>query len=254
MGDLSRKLQWKAFDQKRWRFEAWAIRRVRQGLAELIRPVLRSDTPREALGAVDLLQATAMEQAYKDIYGRVGGQFGSETERTLKSQAGQLETKSKSTAQWDEFMRNWIALNGVERMTSVTETTIRRLKVALQDAVDKGEGIQDVARRIVTTGSGIADLNRARVIARTEIISASNVGSLQGALETGLPFVKEWLATQDDRTRDAHISADGQRTEQHGQFIVGGEPLEYPGSLNGSPENVINCRCTTIYDTRNLTP
>jgi uncharacterized protein with gpF-like domain len=149
-------------------------------------------------------------------------------------------------------MRNWIAFNGVERMTSVTETTIRRLKVALQDAVDKGEGIQDVARRIVTTGSGIADLNRARVIARTEIISASNVGSLQGALETGLAFQKEWLATADDRTRDAHIEADGQLVDKYDSFIVEGEPMLYPGDIFASPELTINCRCTVLYITRDF--
>jgi hypothetical protein len=27
-------------------------------------------------------------------------------------------------------------------------------------------------------------------------------------------------------------------------FSVGGEDLEYPGDPNGSPENVIQCRCT----------
>lgn len=252
MTNASRKLRWKAFDQKRWRFEAWAVRRVRAGLLELIRPVIRAGTPREALGALEVMQSDSMERAYMDIYGRVGGQFGYEQERELKSKAGVLETKSKDMNQWDEFMRSWIALNGVERMVDVTETTIRRLRVALQDAIERGESIEDVARRITTTGSGIADLNRARVIARTEIISASNVGSLQGALETGLPFVKEWLATQDDRTRDTHFVADGQRVEQHGQFVVDGEALLYPGDLNGSPANVIQCRCTTIYDTRDL--
>lgn len=253
MTNANRKLRWKAFDQKRWRFEAWAIRRVRRGLSELIRPVLRSDTPREALGALEALQSDSLKRTYMDIYGRVGGQFGYEQERELKSKAGALETKSKDLNQWDEFMRNWIALNGVERMTDVTQTTIRRLRVALQEAVEKGESIQDVARRIVTSGSGIADLNRARVIARTEIISASNAGSLEGALDTGLPFVKEWLATYEPgRTRDAHLDADGDRVEQHGKFYVGGDYLDYPGALNGSPENVINCRCTTIYDTRDL--
>ena len=32
-----------------------------------------------------------------------------------------------------------------------------------------------------------------------------------------------------------------------GMFEVGGEELEYPGDPNGSPENVIQCRCQALY-------
>jgi hypothetical protein len=35
--------------------------------------------------------------------------------------------------------------------------------------------------------------------------------------------------------------------ELNGYFIVMGEELSYPGDINGSAENVINCRCTVTY-------
>jgi len=57
---------------------------------------------------------------------------------------------------------------------------------------------------------------------------------------------KEWLATQDDKVRDAHAAADGQKVPIDESFDVGGEQLEYPGDVAGSPENVINCRCTWL--------
>jgi uncharacterized protein with gpF-like domain len=247
--DSKRFMQWKAFDQRRWAYESYAIRRVRKALAEMIRPVTRSASLREAQGAVDAMSSDPMLRAFQDIYGRVGSDFAFQSFRELKGESHQIETKLESQNEWLRFMAEWIALKGAKRIDDIKEVTQRRLQVAIQDAIQAGEGIQQVARRIVTTGSGIADLNRARVIARTEIISASNAGSLEGAYATGVEFQKEWLATQDDRTRDAHLVADGQRTSKDGDFLVDGEPLEYPGALNGSPANVISCRCTLLYIT-----
>ena len=88
------------------------------------------------------------------------------------------------------------------------------------------------------------------MIARTEIISASNKGSLDGAKDTGIPLKKEWLATMDNRTRDAHLIADGQKVLLDELFQVDGDALSYPGDFtNGaSAGNVINCRCTQIYE------
>jgi uncharacterized protein with gpF-like domain len=55
---------------------------------------------------------------------------------------------------------------------------------------------------------------------------------------------RRWMAALDDRTRDAHGSADGQIVKVDKPFNVGGEELMYPGDPAGSAENVINCRCT----------
>jgi uncharacterized protein with gpF-like domain len=250
--DPKRFMQWKAFDQRRWAYESYAIRRVRKALAEMIRPVTRSASLREAQGAVDAMSSVPMLRAFQDIYGRVGSDFAFQSFRELKGESNHIETKLDSKNEWLRFMAEWIALNGVDRIDGITLTTQRRLQVAIQDAIQAGEGIQQVARRIVTTGSGIADLNRARVIARTEIISASNVGSLQGAYATGVEFQKEWLATFDDRTRDTHIEADGQLVSKNDVFYVGGEPMIYPGDINASPAETINCRCTLLYITRDF--
>ena len=83
------------------------------------------------------------------------------------------------------------------------------------------------------------------MIARTETIRASNAGSTQVYKDWGVQK-HEWLSTMDDRTRDDHAEANGLVVEIGKPFMVGGEELEFPGDPNGSPGNVINCRCTTI--------
>ena len=57
-------------------------------------------------------------------------------------------------------------------------------------------------------------------------------------------MVKEWVSVDDNRTREAHHHADGQVVPLDEPFIVDGEELMYPGDINGSASNVINCRCT----------
>ena len=236
-------------DAKRWQFERWAVVEFRKALRATVKPVINAPSVYDALQIVDNLETDAIAKAYANVYGRVGAYFALYTQRTIKSRGGVFETKSTETV-FDRLIRAWIAVYGAERVRDVTITTIRRLKVALQDAFNNGDGIEVVARNIVRSGSGIADVKRARVIARTEIISASNKGSLEGARDTGIPLRKEWLATMDDRTRDAHLSADGQKVLLDELFVVDGEDMQFPGDFqNGaSAGNVINCRCTQVYE------
>jgi len=86
---------------------------------------------------------------------------------------------------------------------------------------------------------------RTESISRTETIRSSNAGTNQLFNEWGVKR-KEWLSTNDDRTRPEHIAANGQVVGINEKFNVGGEELEFPGDPNGSPENTIQCRCTTL--------
>jgi len=88
-------------------------------------------------------------------------------------------------------------------------------------------------------------------IARTETIGALNGGSHAGAMawtrETGERQWKEWLATEDERTRHSHVVADGQVVELDENFEVGRAGLRFPGDPAGPPGEVINCRCRPLY-------
>jgi hypothetical protein len=93
--------------------------------------------------------------------------------------------------------------------------------------------------------------NRAAVIARTESIGALNGGRADGqtqiAAQLGGTWEKMWVATFDTRTRDTHRLAEGQRVPVNGGlFAVGEARLAYPGDPGGPPEEVIQCRCTTV--------
>ena len=69
------------------------------------------------------------------------------------------------------------------------------------------------------------------LIARTEATAASNEGTIQGYKQSGVK-AKEWIATMDERTRDAHAELNGEIVPIGKEFPNG---LQYPSEPN--------CRC-----------
>jgi hypothetical protein len=86
---------------------------------------------------------------------------------------------------------------------------------------------------------------RATRIARTEATSAWNSGSLAALADEGVTH-KEWLATEDERTRESHRTADGQVVAMTKPFKVGQSLLMMPGDPAAPPWETVNCRCTVI--------
>lgn len=87
----------------------------------------------------------------------------------------------------------------------------------------------------------------ASVISRNGDVDPS---SINDGIVVGSPNVKkEWAAILDEKTRFSHASADGQVQGLNEPYIVNGEYLMYPGdtSMGASLENIINCRCSSLY-------
>ncbi len=132
------------------------------------------------------------------------------------------------------------------RIQQVTETTRRQIVRAVDDGYRQGAPLPEVASSIRSLIPAIARY-RADAIARTETHGAANYGSNEAAKETGLPLRREWLAAEDERTRESHAEADGQIVGMEDAFKVGNSLLMYPGDPSAPPEEVVNCRCTLGY-------
>lgn len=133
-----------------------------------------------------------------------------------------------------------------QRITSISATTREHIITATQRGFDDGLGVDVIAKQIRAAVPEISR-TRAALISRTETHSAANAGGNGAAKETGLTIVKEWVAANDERTREAHADADGQQVPIDDAFTVGGESLMYPGDPDGSAENIINCRCAVSH-------
>ncbi len=118
------------------------------------------------------------------------------------------------------------------------------VKAVAQGYAD-GLSVDDTAKLIQADIADAADW-QAKMLARTDLNSLSNGGSVGAAKQAGLTY-KTWLTAGDERVREAHMEANNQTVPVDQPFTVGGENLEYPGDPEGSDEEVINCRCTVIY-------
>jgi HK97 family phage portal protein len=123
----------------------------------------------------------------------------------------------------------------------VNETTWQQLKDSLREGLKNGESIPDLAKRVEEV-MGARIRSSGEVIARTEVIGASNGGTLEAWKQSEVVATKTWLAALDNRTRDSHIEAHGQTVALDENFEVGSGRGPAPGQI-GLPEEDIQCRC-----------
>lgn len=203
-------------------------------------------------GAVPSYVRGAYENALGDIFirhlTRIVPHFGKLATRELKSRHRIMERKR--TDAFFVSMMEWARTRALNNASTVADTDTAIIRKHIQDGLEAGDGNDKIARRIRDTGS--LTPYRAATIARTETSVAASYGAnaeaRQTAEENGLVLVKEWVATNDDRTRESHIAADGQTVGIDESFDVDGELLDRPSDPAGSAENVVNCRCVAIYE------
>lgn len=149
---------------------------------------------------------------------------------------------------YEPLVVDWIRKNGAKKVTQITRTTREQLQNILKRGQDDGAGTAVIAKMIRDDFGDIISRSRSEMIARTEMHSAANAAQYIAADSLGVPNMKrEWIAADDERTRDSHAEANGQVVGMDEPFEVGGESLMQPGDPGGSPEEIINCRCTTGF-------
>ena len=140
-------------------------------------------------------------------------------------------------------------IRAIERQTQrfaveVNNTTWDTLRAELSEGINAGDGSDQLAERVDRV-MGDRIRSSKETIARTEANTASNQGTLESWRQSGVVEQKEWLAALDDRTRETHIDAHGQRVGIDEDFQVGACSGPSPGQT-GCGEEDINCRCTLL--------
>lgn len=87
---------------------------------------------------------------------------------------------------------------------------------------------------------------RAIMIAENESESVMNYDDYERAVEEGYTR-KKWITMKDTRVRKTHKEVDDKVIPIKDYFIVGKSLMLYPHWIDGSPEEVIGCRCTIKY-------
>jgi len=126
----------------------------------------------------------------------------------------------------------------------------KQLNSSVLQGILQGESIPQLSKRIMP----IVDNNKNAAVrnARTMVTGAENRGKsdrFKDLQDRGAVIKKVWIATPDSRTRDFHLSLDGQEKELDEPFIDGnGNEVMFPGDPDAAAETVYNCRCSMISD------
>jgi len=130
-------------------------------------------------------------------------------------------------------------------------TIVQRLQDQLTQAIVLGESVPKINRRVRDVAT--MTYKQAQRIARTEVMRVANEGRMLGYEQAqddyNIPMKKQWISTLDDRTRRIppdkadHVEMHMEQAELKEAFSNG---LMQPGDSSGPPQEVINCRCTTV--------
>lgn len=123
----------------------------------------------------------------------------------------------------------------------------KKVNSEVMQGILQGESIPDISKRL----RNVTEMDLASSIrnARTSTTGAQNRGrmdSFKAAEEKGVKLKKVWMATDDSRTREAHLELDGQERDLDEPFENSLGEIMYPGDPNADPANVYNCRCTLV--------
>ena len=133
------------------------------------------------------------------------------------------------------LVRKWIKKRCGDLIKDISDTTLDKLKLTLAEGIDAGESIPKLASRISAVYDE-AKGYRAERIARTETITASNRGALEGYKQSGVVEKKQWYTALDERTCAECMALH--------QEIVGLDE-NFSGGVS-APALHPNCRCTIL--------
>lgn len=203
---------------------------------------------------IDNIPLQPVADVIKNLYVNVGRLWAMKSYKNVQSQATSKSFQTKAVA----FGFNEDFINAIlqyfeikllnDAVLPITRTTKEWILKVLSKGIQQGLGIDAIVVDMLK--SDITKV-RAELIARTEVMKASNYGADLGAEKTGLLLDDVWISIRDHRTRKDHITADGQ-VVRHGQpFIIGIEKYQMlrPGdseSVDGRKvpaKEICNCRC-----------
>jgi|GEM_PF-460886 len=162
---------------------------------------------------------------------------------------GELNLATQSAI---EFLR----VHATELMTTINHTTREKLKVTLVEGVEKGESIPELQKRVKDVFIE-ATTTRTEMIARSEVLRASNFGAEEAYNQSGVVSGKEWLTAVDDRVCPGCEAMDGKIVDvsedyfkKGDVFTVISEGKKYSYNIDlfdlAYPPLHVSCRCTLI--------
>ena len=196
--------------------------------------------------------AKGVKDAYRKVWENVFVDLAGRTFNAIEPQVKGFG--GEDVDKWVKDVAKFLKSVGGGNITEINKETKKWVKRTVSrivaEGAEAGIGVPEVARKLRKEWKELSKF-RAERIARTEIVGASNAGSIAGAQDIAasadVAIRKVWVTFIDGQTRDAHVAANNQERAMDASFNVDGEALEFPGDPNGRAANIVNCRCSTVF-------
>lgn len=175
------------------------------------------------------------------------------------AQSTKIDDAEYFTNRFLEKMRSYALVEAGKNVVSITGTSETFIRGAIESAMvtgtEQGLGIPEIGRLIrrnLSEQLGEIGVSRAKTIAQTEMIISSNVAAQDGINSTGFDYRKFWSNSGLKGVRGSHIFAqdnypNGIAKEE--SFDMGnGNVMRFVGDPQGEAAELVNCRCTTLYE------
>ncbi len=122
---------------------------------------------------------------------------------------------------------------------------MKKINAETLQGILQGESMDKIAKRL----RNVQEMNKTQAIrsARTIVTGAENKGrqdSYKRAEEDGIVMKREWIATNDSRTRHWHAELDGVEVDVDEPWENEFGEIMFPGDPSADPANTYNCRCS----------
>lgn len=194
----------------------------------------------------------------RDMYREVGVTFGNATFRAISVDSKKAANPYGLNDEFLDELTSFLIQYGFYLAALMTKTTKDRLILLVTKALTDGLSTDDIILLILSDAQIRYARYRATMIARTEVMRASNYASLKGAQKHPFLVDKVWIATRDARTRRIprdfydHWNMDGQTVAYDQPFVSAdkvGRPIvvDAPGDPTAPKGFTINCRCAVAF-------
>lgn len=248
-------MSWLSISRKRRIYERKYTVAVQRSLNVQIAPVIKQLEAYKPSEIEVHLDPGPIRQVFGRLYSDTGTNFARDTYKEITGKA----RKDDLTDIWMQEMIAFVNQFGGDRIVSITGSSKEIAQKILKELAEtviipEGLSIEESSRllqREFKKNYIKTTLARSRVIAKTEVLTASNKGSHVGALDAGAQ-IKVWQTS--GRTspdgHDRHVAypgLHGQEREMNEDYDVGGNPASYPGDPKLPAGEVVNCECREVY-------
>jgi hypothetical protein len=228
------------------RYERRYEKQIYTALKKQLKPYL--DAIKEAPGNVqrfDLITPAPLADVLENLYVIAGVAYADAMYNAI--QPPNKATKEQLRAQWTDFMRRFAVTNLSGLLIDINRTSVNLIERLVKTGLEQGKGILEIAKAIEQSVATIFT-NRSKLIARTEMVKATNTAAMQSAATSDFMYEKKWVPATDQRTRPDHIAMlNSDWIPFNAKFTVGGIEMDRPGDASAPASQVCNCRCKVVF-------